>query len=86
MNPFALVSTVAPPILAVFTLFAVLPEAGALAELDDPEAPELPGVELPQAATARVAAAKALAAHHLLRIAYLHSDGIMSSQAPPCET
>ena len=49
-------------------------EALADAGLDDPpEAPEPPEVpdELPQAATARVAAAKAVVTHHRLSIAHL---------------
>ena len=67
----ALVSTVAPPILVVFTTLDVL--AAADPELvDPPEEPELPPLpELPQAATARVATAKAVVAHHRLRIVNL---------------
>ena len=68
----AFVSTVAPPILVVFTTLDVL--AAADPELvDPPEEPELPLLpELPQAAMARVAIAKADVAHHRLRIFFLH--------------
>jgi hypothetical protein len=56
----------------VFTTLDVL--AGADPELVDPPGePELPPPpELPQAATARVATAKAVVAPHRLRIACLH--------------
>jgi hypothetical protein len=69
-----LVSTVAPPILAVLTVFDA--ELAGVLELDEPveglEPPELPLPELPQAATAaRAAAAKAVDAHHRLRIVHL---------------
>jgi hypothetical protein len=66
----ALVSTVAPPILVVFTTLDVLAAADPVDPPEEPELPLLP--ELPQAATARVATAKAVVAHHRLRIAYLH--------------
>jgi hypothetical protein len=56
----------------VFTTFDEL-AAAAPVLVDPPEEPELPLLpELPQAATVRAAAARALDAHHRLRIAYLH--------------
>jgi hypothetical protein len=65
-----LVSTVALPILVVFTALDAL---AADPELVDPPELELPPPpELPQAATARVAIAKADVAHHRLRIFFLH--------------
>jgi hypothetical protein len=58
--------------LVVFTTFDVLAAADPVF-VDPPEELELPLLpELPQAATARVATAKAVVAHHRLRMADLH--------------
>jgi hypothetical protein len=72
VKPLALVSTVAPPIVAVFSvlLAAGALEAGAAA-LEVPELVEL--VELPQAAIMSVAASPA-GASHLLFIPSPRSD------------
>jgi hypothetical protein len=51
--------------------------------VDPPEEAEPLLPELPQAATARVAAAKAVVAHHRLRIAYLRSRRMMFPGGKP---
>ena len=72
VNPLALVSTVAPPIMAVFTtLDAVLPDP-ALPPLPDPVlVPEL--LELPHPVAISAAAASPTGTSHLLLIAILRS-------------
>lgn len=76
VKPFALVSTVAPPIVAVFR--AALDEAVPVDEaaLDEElaEPAELAVDVLPHAAAIRATAAKPTGAHHRLRITYLRSQ------------
>jgi hypothetical protein len=78
-KPFALVSTVAPPIVAVFRALDE-PEPGDGAALGEEPAvlAVLAGDVLPHAAAIRATAAKAAGAHHRLRIMYLRSqkDGL----------
>jgi hypothetical protein len=77
VNPLALVSTVAPPIVAVFRAVPdelaeaeVAPAAGVLLELAEP------GVdELPHAAVIRAVAVSPAAAHNALRIAVSVRNG-----------
>jgi hypothetical protein len=71
VKPLALVSTVAPPIVAVFSV--LLDEAGGAAPEVLLELDEL--AELPQAAIISAAAARPAGASHLLFIAYLRSPG-----------
>jgi hypothetical protein len=73
-----LVSTVTPPIFAVFRAVLDEPVAGDAAALDElPDPAEPPPDELPQAAATTVSAAMATAAkpagdrHLVLRITYL---------------
>jgi hypothetical protein len=76
VKPFALVSTVAPPIVAVFrALDDAVPGEDEEVALDGElaEPPELAEDVLPHAAAIRATAAKPAGAHHRLRITYLRS-------------
>jgi hypothetical protein len=65
VKPLALVSTVAPPIFAVFSaeLDEVVP-----AEDEEPAPGELDGAELPHAAAIRARLARPAGTHHRLRM------------------
>ena len=78
VNPFALVSTVAPAIFVVFRAELDEPVAGVEAALDE-EPPEAAGLdadepddpdELPHAAAIRAIPARPAGAHHRLRMSY----------------
>jgi hypothetical protein len=73
VKPLALVSTVAPPIFAVFTTLDALVAAAPLLDGGDelgvpPEPAGLFLTELPQAARVSAAAARVVVTHHGLRI------------------
>jgi hypothetical protein len=75
VKPFALVSTVAPPIVAVFRALDE-PETGEAAALGEElaEPAELAVDVLPHAAAIRATAANPAGAHHRFRITYLRSQ------------
>jgi len=70
VRPWALVSTVAPPIFAVFRADEPVLDDGAAADWL-PEPAWLPVDVLPHAAAISATAARPAGAHHLLRIAFL---------------